>query len=108
MERFISEENVHKALEYLRKSAVEVGAARERYVKSTQWLKHVEALEFHRAEGTMDARKAAARVSQNYQDGILEEASAAGNYEKLKALREAAVMTCDLYRSQEANLRGKL
>ena len=76
--RIVTDEDVDKALAFLRDSAVQVGAA----------------------------RKADVRCSDRWLAATADEARAAGEYEKLKALREAAAAKIEAWRSESANYRG--
>lgn len=105
--RMISDDNLERALTWLRDHADAIGKAKERTVKAEHMLKHVEAIEFRLSKSTSnDARKADARVSERYLVAVLEDAQAAGEYEKLKALREAAAMRIEAWRSEQANFRA--
>lgn len=105
--RMITEADVEAALSWLRDGAAELGKAKERTVKAGHMLKHIEALEFKMADGSSaESRRAAARVSERYIKAINEDAEAAGEYERLKALREAAALTLEIYRTQESSARA--
>lgn len=103
----ISDDSIEKALDWLVSHAAEMGAAKERTVKAEHWLRHVEALEFKLSEAkSVDAKKADARTSKRWLDAIREDAVAAGEYERLKALREAAALKIEAWRSEQANMRA--
>ena len=105
--RIVTEEEVGKALDWLRDSAAEIGQAKARAVKSEHMLKHVEALLFTGSDAkSAEARKADARTSEQYLDAINENASAAGELAKLYSLREAAAMKIEAWRTQESNFRA--
>lgn len=105
--RLIADESLEKALDWLRDNASAIGKAKERTIKAEHMLKHVEAIEFRLSKSTSnDARKADARVSERYLVAVLEDAQAAGEYEKLKALREAAALRIEAWRSEQANFRA--
>ena len=107
MSAIVQESEIHKAVDFLARSARDIGEARARLIKASHMVKHVEALEFQMAEaGSAVARKNAARASDAYLDAINEEALAAGEFEKLKALREAAAMKIECWRSEQATLRS--
>jgi len=102
-----SEEEVERALSFLRDSAGELGEARARAIKAGHWLKHVEALEYKLSDARNEAgRKADARTSERYIEAIYEDADAAGELAKLYALREAAAAKIEAWRSQSANYRA--
>lgn len=105
--RIVTEEEVDRALSFLRDSAQDVGAARERFVKAGHMVKHVEApMTLASDEKSVEARKCSAKTTQKWLDAINEEAAAAGEWEKLKALREAASAKIEAWRSESANFRG--
>jgi rhamnose utilization protein RhaD (predicted bifunctional aldolase and dehydrogenase) len=105
--QIVSEHDVGRALDWLRDNAPHIGMACERKVKADKMLSHIEALLIRDSEATSDEkRKADARASKRYEDAILEAAEAAGEYEKMKALREAAALKCEIWRSEQANYRS--
>lgn len=105
--RIVTDEDVDKALAFLRDSAVQVGAAREDLVRAGHMVKHVEALLYMASEEkNVEARKADVRCSERWLAATADEARAAGEYEKLKALREAAAAKIEAWRSESANYRG--
>ena len=105
--RLVTDENLEAALCWLRDHAVEIGKAKARAVKAEHMLKHIEALEFKASiASSNDAKKADARVSARYLAAIIEDAEAAGEYERLKSLREAAAMRIEAWRTEAANFRA--
>lgn len=103
----ISDDSIEKALHWLVQHAAEIGAAKERTIKAGHMLKHIEALEFKLSEAkSVDAKKADARTSKRWLDAIREDAVAAGEYERLKALREAAALKIDSWRTEQATIRS--
>jgi len=104
--RLVTDDQVGDALRWLAVNAAEIGAARARLIKAGHMIKHVEALQYlASAEKTVDAKKADVRASQEWLDAINEEAEAAGEFEKMKALREAASANIEAWRTQEASNR---
>jgi hypothetical protein len=105
--RIVSDAEVGKALDFLRDSADAVGKARERLIKSGHMVKHVEALlTLASEERSVEARKCEAKTDQRWIEAVNEEAAAAGEFEKMKALREAAAAKIEAWRSESANYRG--
>lgn len=105
--RIVQEDEVQKALDWLRDNALALGNAKARVIRSGHMLKHIEALEFKASEATSnDRRQADARTSDAYLEAINEDAMAAGEYEKLKALREAAALKIEAWRSESATYRS--
>ncbi len=103
--QIVTEDEVHSALEYLRNSAFALGKAAERERKAEYAIKTREAFGYQMADGASDLRKAKARTSDEYQEALTEHAVAFGELRKLYALREAASLVIDVWRSQEASLR---
>jgi hypothetical protein len=106
-ERIVTDDSVDAALSWLRDSAAHMGKAKERSVKAGHWLKHVEALEFKLSDAkSAEARKADARCSERFVEAITEDAVAAGEYERMRALREAAALVIETWRTQSSNFRS--
>lgn len=105
--RIVTEEDCEKALAWLRDSAHDLGEAKRNVVLADKMVGHVEALMSRASDEKSDEkRKADARSSARYLQAINEAAYAAGEYEKLRALREAAAMKIETWRSEQANYRA--
>lgn len=105
--RIVTEEEVEKALTFLRDNARTIGDAKARAVRAGHMLRHIEALEFKASNETSnDKRQADARTSDAYLEAITEDAIAAGEYEKIRALREAAALKIQTWQSESANYRA--
>jgi hypothetical protein len=105
--RIVSNEDVGKALDWLRDSAKDLGDAAERASNADSLVKHTEALLFLASEQkSAEARKAEARTQQRWLDATAEQAIAEGELVKLKALREAAAHKIEAWRSEQANYRA--
>lgn len=105
--RIITDNEVDRALHFLANNAKEIGNAKARMVRAGHMLKHIEALEYKLSNATnMEGRKADARTSTRYVEAIEEDALAAGEYETLKALREAAALKIESWRSEQATYRS--
>lgn len=102
----VSDAELDKALHFLADSARPLGRAKARMVSAGHNLKHIEALEFKLADGSIEVRKAEARTSERYQQAVAEDADATGEYETMKALREAAALKIDVWRTACANYRS--
>lgn len=106
-DRIVTNSDLQKALDFLRDSANDLGLAKARAVKAGHMIKHIEAIEFKASDATSnDKRQADARTSDAYVDAINEDAYAAGELAKLQALREAAAMKIESWRSEQANYRA--
>lgn len=100
-------ERIEHALEFLAHSASEIGAAKARVVKAEKMLGHIEALMMQASdEKAQDARKADARGSQRYLAAINELSDATSEVSRLYALREAAVMRIEVWRTECATRRA--
>lgn len=105
--RLVTDDEVGDALRWLASNAAEIGEARARMIRSERLVQHTEALMMRMSdEKSADARKADARASQRWLDATEEEALAAGDFERIKALREAAAFRIEAWRSEQASLRG--
>jgi len=103
----VSESDVERALDFLRDSAVEIGAAKERLVKAEAMVKHRKALLMAKYnELPVNAQEREAVASPEYEKAILEHAVAAGEFETLRAYREAAAMKIEVFRTMAANFRA--
>lgn len=106
-QRIVTEEELEKALDWLRDSAQEMGRCKGRLVKAQHMLGHIEALLSLKSDQSSDMkRKAEARSSEKFLEAIDEEAEAAAEFEKMKALREAAALKIETWRSEQANYRA--
>lgn len=106
-DRIVSDEDFSKALDWLRDSARDLGIAKERTVRAGHMLKHIEALMMKASgERSAEARKADARCSDRWLKAVEEDAIAAGEYETFRALREAAALKIEAWRSEQANFRA--
>lgn len=105
--RIVTDEELEKALDWLRDEAKAMGDAKARLVSAGHMIKHIEALETKMSpEKSVEARRADARCSQRYLEAIQEDAVASGEYEKMRALREAAALKIEAWRSEQANYRA--
>jgi hypothetical protein len=106
-DHFISDEDVQRALDFLTRSAMEIGKLTEQAILAERLSKHVKALEMKRcAEVSAAAQEREAMASQAYLEAITREAVAAGELAKVKALREAASARIEAWRSAGANYRA--
>lgn len=103
----IREQDVEKAVDFLLTSAKKIGAARERQRRAEHMVKAIEALEFKRSSASSaEAKKADARASDAYQRALTEDAEATGAFEEMRALREAAMMRIEVWRTMSSNARS--
>ena len=106
-QRIVGDDEVDKALDWLRDSAADLGEAKARTVRAGHMLKHIEALMMKASEErSAEGRKADARCSDRYVEAMEEDALAAGEYEKMRALREAAALKIEAWRTESSNYRS--
>lgn len=106
MTGFVSDQDVEKALDYLRDNAKTIGQLTERAILTERITKHIKAIEMKRIEGPVAAQEREALASAAYLQAIWDEAKAAGALAEAKALREAAAAKIEAWRSQSANYRA--
>lgn len=105
--QLVSDAAVEMALDWLRDNADEIGAAKEEAVKADHMLKHVKALAMKQHAGLpVSAQTREAEASDQFLVAIERTAKAAGEYERLKGLREAAALKIETWRSASANYRA--
>ena len=105
--QLVSDADVEKALDWLRDNAGEIGEVKRRAVKADHMLKHVRALAMkHSGETSAAAQEREALAGAEYLKAIDDTAAAAGEFEKMKALREAAALKIEVWRSASANYRA--
>jgi hypothetical protein len=103
----VSDADVEKALDFLRDNAGAIGEARAAMIRTDGMLKHIKALEMKRHnELPVSAQDREAVASAAYLDALMKAAVAAGEYEKMKSLREAAAAKIEVWRSASANYRA--
>lgn len=105
--RLISDQDVDRALHWLVNNAKALGASRTRLIKAERMVGYIEALLIKASDASSDLkRKADARSDARYLQAINEEAEAAGEFETLRALRDAASLKIDAWRTESSTLRS--
>lgn len=105
--QFISDDEVERALDYLRDNAAAIGEARKKAVLAERMVRHVKALEMKKcSELPVSAQEREAYSSEAYKQAALEEAEAAGEWEVMKSLREAAAMKIEAWRTISSTIRS--
>jgi hypothetical protein len=104
---FVSDEAASDALEWMVKNARALGKAKEKAVLAESMTKRIKALEMSRSEAkTVAEKERDALASEAYLLAITAEAQAAGEYQTLLALRDAASARIDCWRSITASARN--
>jgi hypothetical protein len=101
----IREDRVEAAVEYLRDSAKQYGQARGRALYTEANLRRIKALEMVSRAGGVGEREAAAYASEPYKAAMDDMEDAAAESETIRALREAAQYTIEVWRSQNSTRR---
>lgn len=98
----ISEERTEAAVEFLRDTAERYGKARGYQAFCEGNLRRVKALEMASKAGGVGEREALAYASTAYHAALEEVQNSVADYETLRAKREAAVLTIEVWRSQNS------
>lgn len=105
--QLVSDADVEKALDWLRDNAAAIGQAKREAVKAEHMLKHHRAVAMKLSgESAVSAQEREAFASRAYAEAIESAAEAAGRYEEMRALREAAALKIETWRSASANYRA--
>lgn len=103
----VTDAEVEKALDWLRDNAAEIGEAKAASIRTERMTKHIKALEMQRHnEMSVSAQEREAYASGAYVTALEAEATAAGEFEKLRSLREAAAMKIEAWRTASSNYRA--
>jgi hypothetical protein len=106
MATFVTDDEVEKALDFLRDSAAELGELAAHSYKADRWVKHVIAIEMKRHEGSAAAQEREALASQAAIDASQEASIWFGKFTHMKALREAASAKIEAWRTASSNFRS--
>lgn len=102
----ISTEKLEGALAYLARTDDEIAEAKAVVARSEYLAKLREAFAFKTAEGdTVRDREVVAKTDAEAQEAWNRHFMAVVDYEKLRAKRERAVLTVDVWRSENASRR---
>ena len=107
--RLVTEDEIGDVLRWLATNAAEIGEAKRRVVETENMLKRGEAVLFlASSEKTVEAKKFSVRASDRWLEYANEAAHAAGEFERMKALREAAMAKLDAWRTESASNRASV
>lgn len=107
--RLVTDDEVDEAHAFLRESARKIGRARGAVVRTEAMVNAVRALIIvHDTDGSFQLRKEKAMATDRYRAAIEDHAAAVTEFEALKAERENAIALIETWRSEGANLRGRL
>jgi hypothetical protein len=103
---FVSDEQASSALEWLMRHAKELGEAKKQAILTESMRKRVRAIEMAKSDAkTVADREREAEASNAYLIAIEDEANAAGHYEYMRALKDAATAKIECWRSLNATQR---
>lgn len=103
----VTDAEVDAALDWLRDNAKTIGQAKREAVKSEHMLKHTKAIAMQlHSTLPVSAQEREAYASKQYAAAIEIAANAAGVFEEMKSMREAAALKIEVYRSASANYRA--
>lgn len=102
----ITDDDIEKALSWLRDNAHAIGQAKMQAILTERMVGHIEALQMKMAGGAVAAQKRDARATPEYRQAIYDEAVAAGEFEKLRSLRDAAAAKIEAWRTEQSNFRA--
>lgn len=104
-EPIVTDKKVEKALDFLADTDEELAKLKADVGRTEHLAKVAEALAFKLADGNNEERKAEARVADQVQERWEAHFKAVGAFEMIRAKRERAAITIDLWRSLQANRR---
>jgi hypothetical protein len=102
----VSDEEVERALTYLRDSAKDIRRLTEQARKAEHMLKHRKALLMKSFDGSAAHREMEATADNTYFASLITDARATAALAEAKALREAAAMRIEVWRTQSSNFRS--
>lgn len=105
--KFITDEQAEKALDWLRDNAATLGNAKRDLVLAERLIDRTKAV-LMKENSTLPlaAQEREAKASDKMWGCYQAEADAAGEYEKLRALRDVAIARVEAWRSLTANFRA--
>ncbi len=107
MTGFVSDEAASDALNWLVGNARALGKAKEKAVLAESMTKRIRALEMARSDAkTVAEKERDALASEAYLLAITAEAQAAGEYETMRALKDAAIARLEAWRTLSSNARA--
>jgi hypothetical protein len=96
---------MEKSLTYLATTDASCAELKANVARSEYLAKLAEAIAFKTADGTVEEKKARAKISEESQKAWDRHFTAIAEYEKVRAKRETEVLVVDVWRSMNANRR---
>jgi predicted Ser/Thr protein kinase len=107
MTGFVTDDAASDALNWLLSNAKSLGKAKEKSVLAESMTKRIKALEMARSDAkTVAEKERDALASEAYLLAITAEAQAAGEYETMRALKDAATARIECWRSLTSTARA--
>lgn len=104
----VSDEQAEKAADYIRDHATAFAQAKANRIYHEEYRKSLKSMLFNHVEGAAAVRESLAYADERYLKHLEDLKQAVFEEEKLKGLIKAAEMKIEVWRSQSANLRGRI
>lgn len=104
----ITDDQAERAADWIRDNSGKLATAKGERVYAEEYRKALKAILFNEAEGTMAERENYAYSHSKYLDHLEALKQAVIKDEELRARKAAAEIKVEVWRSQSANLRGKM
>ena len=104
----VTDESVERAVDFIKSNAKRHGQLRTAALLAEYKVKRAKALEFLAAKGTVAEREAQAQASDAVHDAALEHSNLAGEETELRDYFQAANLTFEKWRTEQANNRKGL
>ena len=106
MAEIVREEQIHDAVAWLRDNSTALAQAKAYKIYCEEYRKSLKAILFNSYEGTVAVRENLAYADQKYLDHLKQLENAVFEFEKLNALKIAAQIKIEVWRSEGANMRA--
>jgi len=107
LEKFITDEQAERALDWLRDNAAILGDAKRDLILAERMVDRTKALEMKRhSDLPVSAQEREAKASDKMWECYQAEANAAGEYEKLRALQDVARAKIEAWRTLSSTFRA--
>lgn len=106
-QRIVTDTDLEKALDWLRDSAQALGDAKAELIRAGHMVKVTKAIVMKKFnEKPVSVQEREALVSDEFMNALERDAVAAGEFEKLRALRDAAALKIEAWRTEQASWRA--
>jgi hypothetical protein len=104
----VTDEQAERAADFIRDNAEKFAHAKANRIYHEEYRKSLKAILFSDYEGSAVVREQAAYADDKYTEHLKSLRQAVLEEEKLKGMIKAAEMKIEVWRSQSANLRGRI